>query len=163
MPLTAASVRRELRKFSDPRKAAFFPSFFKTGKGEYGFGDKFLGVVVPDQRRVAKQFRELPLSEVAKLLADRLHECRLTAVFILVLKFQRADESRQAELIDFFLSHLDGINNWDLVDSAAPKLLGIWLLDHPRDDRHGKKMPRTMLRYSIERLAKKQREFYMAN
>lgn len=122
--LTAAAVKRELKKFINKEKAAFYPSFFKTGKGEYGEGDKFLGVVVPDQRKIANRFKSLPTTEIKKLLNDPYHECRLTALFILVKQFEKADAKERRSICDFYVSNLDRVNNWDLVDSSAHKILG---------------------------------------
>ena len=130
--LTAASVRKALREFRNEEKATFYPRFFKTGKGEYGEGDKFIGVIVPDQRRVAKRFRELPLPEITKLLNDPYHECRLTGVLILVSQYERADDTGRGKWVEFYLANLDRVNNWDLVDASAHKILGDWLLDKPR-------------------------------
>lgn len=128
--MTAAAVRKELKTHIKPDKAAFYPRFFKAGPGEYGEGDKFLGVVVPDQRRVAGKFRDLPRAEIDKLLSDSFHECRLTAVFILVKQFERSrDRKVQREILDYFLSRTDAINNWDLVDSSAPYIVGGYLKD----------------------------------
>ena len=111
--MTAAEVKRALKAKSNAEKAAFFPRFFKTGKGEYGEGDRFFGVVVPEQRRIAKQFRELRIGEITKLLKDPVHECRLTGVLILVTQYERADEDRRGELVQFYLKNLDHVNNWD--------------------------------------------------
>jgi 3-methyladenine DNA glycosylase AlkD len=105
------------------------PRFFKTGPGEYGEGDYFLGVTVPDQRVIAKQFHDLPLAESKELFQSKWHECRLTALFILVLQFERAKEPRRRELVEFYLKHLDRVNNWDLVDSSASKILGAYSLE----------------------------------
>jgi len=93
----------------------------------------FLGVVVPEQRKVAKRFRDLTLTQIRSLLKDRYHECRLTGLLILVLKFERASEGEREEIVAFYLEHLDHVNNWDLVDSSADKILGRWLLDKDRD------------------------------
>lgn len=122
--MTKAKVLSALQAEADPEKAAFYPSFFKTGKGEYGEGDKFIGVTVPKQRRIAKKFRELSRGEIAKLLKDRRHECRLTALLILVEQYQRADAPTQSKIAEFYLQNLDYVNNWDLVDSSAHKILG---------------------------------------
>lgn len=128
--LTAAAVRNELKRHVRPDKAAFYPRFFKTGPGEHGEGDKFLGVVVPDQRRVAGKFQELPRAAIDKLLSDPFHECRLTGVLILVKQFERSrDRMEQREILDYFLSRTDAINNWDLVDSSAPYIVGGYLKD----------------------------------
>jgi 3-methyladenine DNA glycosylase AlkD len=126
-PGTAIAVKNELLKLVNHEKANFYPRFFKTGKGEYGEGDQFLGVVVPDQRRIARKpaFQNLPLDEVKKLLADPYHECRLTALFILVGQFESADNAAgRKKVCDFYLAQLDRVNNWDLVDSSAHKILG---------------------------------------
>lgn len=131
--LTAKEVEKHLRKHKNAEKAAFFPRFFKAGPGEYAEGDQFLGVIVPDQRKIAKQFKELPESEVERLLNSPFHECRLTAVFILVSQYQRAKEdSVRKAIYDFYLSHLDQVNNWDLVDSSAHKIVGPFLQDRSR-------------------------------
>lgn len=126
-------VEAALRKHANAEKAAFFPRFFKSGPGEYGEGDKFLGVVVPDQRKIARQFKQLPRAEIAKLLRSPWHECRLTALFILVKQYEQKSntEAERKEVVDFYLEQLDQVNNWDLVDSSAHKILGAWLVDNP--------------------------------
>lgn len=130
---TAAAVRRELAGLADKRKAAFFPRFFKAGKGEYAEGDKFFGISVPQVRAVVARHLALPHAEVAKLLADPMHECRLTAVIILVEQYERASTAKeQTTIAQFYLSHLDGVNNWDIVDASAYCLLGEYLIDRPR-------------------------------
>jgi len=130
--MSASEVRRELCALADPVKAAFFPRFFKAGPGEYAEGDRFLGVTVPKQRKLAKNFRALPRRSTRSLLRDPFHECRLTALLILVLQFERGDEATRAEIVAFYLDHLDFVNNWDLVDSSAHKILGPWLDDKDR-------------------------------
>lgn len=127
------AIRTALRVKADPKKAAFFPRFFKAGKGEYGEGDVFMGVTVPLMREVAKEFRDAPLETIEEMLADPVHEMRLTALHILVLQFKKADADGKKAIADFYLRHLDGVNNWDLVDSSAPQILGAWLL--PKKDR----------------------------
>ncbi len=234
MDISAESILQELWSVSDPEKRLVFPQFFKAGPGGYGEGDKFIGVDVPNQRRIAKVFRDLPLVEIAALLAHEYHEARLTALFILADRYQRTkDPDQKSELNAFYLSHLDGVNNWDLVDCAAYKILGaeivrtgqvqmlegladsgnIWrervaiiatlalikakdfeptltlcrkFLNHPHDlihkatgwmlrevgkinrntlelflARHSKRMPRTMLRYAIEKLPKHERDLWL--
>ena len=89
---TAANVKQALQAHIDQEKAAFYPRFFKAGKGEYAEGDRFIGNTVPNQRKVAKKFRELPLPEIKKLVRDPIHEHRLTGLLILVAHFARADE-----------------------------------------------------------------------
>lgn len=115
-----------LQKKSIPEKASFLPKFFKTGLGEYGEGDQFLGVSVPNQREIAKQFfKEICLEDVSQLLKNPIHEVRLTALLALVYRYEKAkSETEQKELVDFYLSHLDFVNNWDLVDSSCSQILG---------------------------------------
>ncbi len=127
-----SEVVRQLKQHINPEKAAFFPRFFKTGPGEYGEGDKFLGVIVPNQRKIAKQFRDLPEAEIIKLLDDKYHECRLTAVLIMVEQYQRGDDAQKQSIVDLYLKKIDRINNWDLVDSSAHKILGPHLQDRSR-------------------------------
>lgn len=228
-----SDIRKALEKVADPTKAAFFPRFFKAGKGEYAEGDRFLGVTVPQQRSIAKQFRETPLKTIEEMLADPMHEMRLTALLILDLQFQKASADERKAIVDFYLRHLDGVNNWDLVDGSAPYILGeylktkkdrsvlyrlarsgqLWreriaivatyaliktgetedtvriatiLLPHTHDlihkavgwmlremgkkddaalrvflDLHAATMPRTMLRYAIEKMSPRDRQRYM--
>lgn len=128
--MTADSVKKELRKKINPEKAAFFPRFFKTGKGQYGEGDIFIGVTVPHQRAVAKMFRKLDLNEIADLLASEVHEHRLTGLMILVYQFEYAKvESDKKKLADFYLKQISRVNNWDLVDTSAHYILGAYLFD----------------------------------
>ncbi len=131
---TSAKVKAALKEFVDPEKAAFYPRFFKTGKGQYGEGDWFIGVTVPNQRKVVRQFRDLPAKEIEKLLRDRIHEHRLTGLLILVAQFERAkDEESQRRVVEVYMRNLDHVNNWDLVDSTAHKILGAWLAERDRD------------------------------
>lgn len=122
--LTAAGVRRELAAMASPVKAKASARFFKTGPGQYGEGDKFWGVTVPDQRKLARAYRGLPLGEIAELLASEMHEERLTAVLILVDRYARGDEATKQEAFDFYLRHLSYVNNWDIVDASAPYIVG---------------------------------------
>lgn len=228
------AVEAALRASANPTKAAFFPKFFRAGPGEYGEGDRFLGVVVPQQRKVAKACRALPLGEVTKLLQSEFHECRLTALFILCLQFEKAkSDAERKSIYDFYITHVDRVNNWDLVDTTCHKIMGpylferdrailfrfakakhLWknriaivttyffirrgdldttfelsqvLLSHPHDlihkavgwmlreagkqderrlllflQQHYSAMPRTMLRYSIEKLPERQRKAILA-
>jgi 3-methyladenine DNA glycosylase AlkD len=225
-------VKAELEGISDPEHAVKLQGFFKTGEGEYGEGDVFIGVRVPDQRRIAKKYRNIPLTDVLELLRSEIHEHRLTALFILTEQFNKGEDEARRRIVDLYLSNTAHVNNWDLVDSSAHKILGAWLVDKPRgvlyelakseslwerrisivstfafihrgdlgdalalagalvDDGHdlihkasgwvlrevGKKdqsvleefllehfetMPRTMLRYAIERLPEERRRYYM--
>lgn len=126
--MKASNVKKELGKYASNKRQETSLWFFKTGKGEYGHGDRFMGVSVPDQRRVAKKFRELPLREALTLLKSKIHEHRLTALFILVLQYQKADEKLKTEIAKKYLANIKFVNNWDLVDSSAPYILGDFLL-----------------------------------
>jgi len=227
-----SQLKKDLRKTASKKKAKLLQGFFKTGKGEYGGGDIFLGVMVPGQRKVAKKYPELSLKEIQQLLNSKFHEERLTSLFILINRYQKTDKRDQAKIVDFYLSNTSNINNWDLVDLSAPKILGDYLLDKDRSvlyklakskllwekriailataafigqddfedtlkistillndkhdlmhkavgwmlrevgkrdekvllkflDKYHKKMPRTMLRYSIERFSPAKKKFYM--
>jgi 3-methyladenine DNA glycosylase AlkD len=222
--------KKEMQKLKNPEKARKLAGYFKTGEGEYADGDVFLGIIVPEQRKVAKKY-DLSLDEMQKLLSSNIHEYRLTALFILVDKYKKADEKLKKEIVDFYLKNTKNINNWDLVDLSAPNILGDFLLNKNRKvlyklakghlwekriailatfafirkndfsdslriaeillkDKHdlihkavgwmlreiGKRdlkaeekflkkhyrhMPRTMLRYAIEKFPEKKREFYL--
>ncbi|MDO8556115.1 MAG: DNA alkylation repair protein [Nanoarchaeota archaeon] len=226
------SIRKSLRAVVIPGKKDILQGFFKTGEGEYGAGDVFLGVMVPDVRRIAQQFRDVPLSVIKELLYSRIHEERVLALMIINLQFSRASPLVRKQLFSFYCKHRGQVNNWDLVDGSAPSIVGAYLLDKDRsllyrlvkskslwdrriamvatltfirigqfddtlklselllDDKHdllhkasgwmlrevGKKdvvvlkgflnkhavhMPRTMLRYAIERLSEKERLLYL--
>ncbi|WP_294220102.1 DNA alkylation repair protein [uncultured Chryseobacterium sp.] len=129
-------IKEALTVLAAPEKAQFFPKFFKTGKGEYGEGDLFLGVKVPDQRRVAKEYyAKISLQELSFLLSSGYHEHRLTAIFILTFKFEKTkDGAVQETIVEFYLNHLQYLNNWDLVDSGCYKLLGRYCFENKRDD-----------------------------
>jgi|WetSurMetagenome_2_1015567.scaffolds.fasta_scaffold72739_4 3-methyladenine DNA glycosylase AlkD len=126
--VTAGQLKRELQKHTDPEKAAILSRFFKTGPGEYGESDLFWGIAVPVQRRAAAKFRSLPQEQIHRLLEDPVHECRLTALLILVWQYGKADGRGKQEIFDFYLRHIGGVNNWDLVDSSAPNIIGTHLL-----------------------------------
>tara|TARA_Y100000310_G_scaffold345753_1_gene469290 strand:- start:7758 stop:8462 length:705 start_codon:yes stop_codon:yes gene_type:complete len=225
-------IMEELQDYASEEKAAVYRRFFKTGKGEYGEGDKFIGLTVPEQRKIAQKYVDVSFDDVKKLLKSEIHEHRLTGFFILVYKFEKADESEKKEIAEFYLDNLDRANNWDLIDCVADKILGpyyfekdismlyllarsdnLWerrisiittfyfikqnsfedtlkiaeiLLKDKHDlihkavgwmlrevgkrdqeveeeflKKHYKNMPRTMLRYAIERFSKEKKEFYM--
>lgn len=231
---TARHVKQALEELADPERALASVWFFKTGPGEYGEGDKFIGITVPQQRSVAKQFRNIELEQIDRLLKESIHEFRLTAIFMLVDQFKRVkSRAEKAAIVDFLLKRTQHINNWDLVDSCAPQIIGeylseekdqslllklaksksLWeqriavvanlslikhcqfesilmiaekLLLHEHDlihkaigwmlremgkqevsllrsflDQHSKRMPRTMLRYAIEKLPPSERQKYM--
>jgi len=122
--MSLKELRAELRALADPRQAEVLMSFFKTGPGQYGEGDRFLGIRVPVQRAVAKKHTGIPLGDVKKLLGSPLHEERLVALMILIEKYNGADDAGRNEIITLYLASTRYINNWDLVDLSAPQLLG---------------------------------------
>ncbi|AZB00888.1 DNA alkylation repair protein [Chryseobacterium joostei] len=128
-------IKEALAVLSIPEKAEFFPRFFKTGKGEYGEGDLFLGVKVPDQRAVAKEYySRLNLEELSELLSSKYHEHRLTALFMLISKFEKTKENTiKDEVVKFYLNHLKYVNNWDLVDSSCYKILGRYAFENKKE------------------------------
>ncbi|MEJ0034633.1 MAG: DNA alkylation repair protein [Gammaproteobacteria bacterium] len=127
--LTAALVKRALAQFGTPERAVGASRFFKTGKGEYGEGDVFIGCTVPECRLVAKEFRALPLGEIEKLMMSRVHEERAVGLFILVAQFERSGDRK---IFQLYRKRMAFVNNWDLVDMSAPGIVGGWLADKPR-------------------------------
>ncbi len=130
--MTAQKIQKRLRQFASKEKAKVLQGFFKTGPGEYGDGDTFLGVVVPDIRRVAKEFHNAPLGEITTLLASTVHEERLLALLMLVSAYTRADDSLKKKIYSLYLKNTKYINNWDLVDLSAPNIVGAYLLGKSR-------------------------------
>ena len=127
-----SEIKTALQELSIREKAEILKRFFKTGKGEYGEGDVFIGVAVPDQRSVAKEFySKISLEELSELLSSKIHEHRLTALLILVHQFEKTkDKIKQKEIIDFYLKHTKHINNWDLVDTSCYKILGRYCFEN---------------------------------
>jgi len=120
-------VLKELNLLRNPPKAKILQGFFKTGKGEYGEGDLFLGISVPQSRKIAIKYKNLPFSEIQKLLKLRIHEARLIALLILVENFKKADEKTRKVIYEFYLLSTEYINNWDLVDLSAGNIVGNYL------------------------------------
>lgn len=125
-------IKKDLLKLKNPKKAVIFTRFFKTGKGEYGEGDEFIGLTVPQQRMVAEKHINLTLQDLQELLSSKIHEYRLTALIILVNKYKKADDKLKKEIFDFYLQNTKHINNWDLVDLTAPNIIGDFLLNQDR-------------------------------
>ena len=119
-------LKKDLNELKNKEKAKVYARFFKTGKGEYGEGDIFLGLTVPKQRELAKKYIDLPLTDVKKLLYNKYHEFRLTGLFILVYKYEKEPSKK---IIDFYIKHRHRGNNWDLIDCVCDKLLGKYLFD----------------------------------
>lgn len=231
--MKAKQIINEMKKLSNKDLAVHHLKFFKTGKGEYGEGDLFYGLKVPEIRSIAKKyFKDTDLKEINSLLKDPYHEVRLLALIMLVLKYQKTNLKEQEEIFDLYINNVKYINNWDLVDLSAPNIVGNYLsgkntnklyelaesghlwserisvvatlyfikkgefchtaklseyfLNHKHDlihkatgwmlrevgkkdidqlysflDKFHKTMPRTMLRYSIEKLSPEKRTFYM--
>lgn len=127
--MVANDVKKALARYGSADDAAFLQRFFKTGKGQYGEGDVFIGVRVPMTRQVCKEFKGLPVSEIKKLIQSKVHEHRLAAVILLSNRFKKANETERRELYAFYLQALDEgfVNNWDIVDSSAPFIVGEYL------------------------------------
>jgi len=126
---TAIQLKRELKKLADKKQAALLQRFFKTSKGEYGEGDIFLGIKVPVQRKIAARYQELSLKEIQKLLNSKVHEHRFTVLVILMGQY----DNSPSKVFNFYLKNTKNINNWDLVDISAHKIVGRYLLDKNRD------------------------------
>jgi 3-methyladenine DNA glycosylase AlkD len=125
--MTAGAIRKKLHALAIPADAAILQRFFKTGSGEYGEGDRFIGVKVPGLRAVCREYRGLPLAHVRTLLRSPVHEERALALMILVDAFPRAAIDEQRTIYHFYLEHTTFINNWDLVDLSAAQIVGGWL------------------------------------
>jgi len=132
--MSAATIKTHLKAMADPVQAAHLQRFFKTGPGEYGYGDRFLGIKIPPLRKLAKQFHDLRLNEVAKLLETKIHEQRMVALLILTYQFDQMPRDDQRAIYHFYLDHTQWINNWDLVDLSAPNIVGAFLLERSRKD-----------------------------
>jgi 3-methyladenine DNA glycosylase AlkD len=132
---TPASILKSLKALHNKEKAALFPRFFKTGKGEYGEGDQFWGVSVPNNRMVAKKyFATVSIEDLSELLQHPIHEVRLCALLMMVYRFESKKlPDVRAALYKTYTTHAQWINNWDLVDSSAPQIVGGWLFDKNRD------------------------------
>ena len=233
-PPTARDVRKALDTLADPAHARTLARYFTTGPGEYGEGDRFLGITVPAQRALVRRFRGLPLDQALSLLISPWHEHRLTALHFMVDMYSRGDDALRHSIFDAYLAHTAHINNWDLVDSSTHFIVGPHVAEDPHPvldrlarssnpwerriavvatlhfirlgdhavalhicrallhdthdlihkavgwmlretgkhasreallgflDAHATTMPRTALRYAIERLTEEQRRHYMA-
>lgn len=224
------NLENDFQKSANPEKAKLLQRFFKTGKGDYGEGDIFLGISVPEQRKIAKKYTELNLTQIQILLNSKIHEHRLVGLLILIEKFEKTNDKK--EIFEFYMSNYDNINNWDLVDLSSHKIAGVYLIDKDKKilydfaksnhlwkkrisivstyafiknnifkdtlkiseillnnkhdliqkavgwmlrevgkknqdveedflNKHYKNMPRTMLRYAIERFSEEKRKYYM--
>jgi 3-methyladenine DNA glycosylase AlkD len=122
-----AAIRSELRSLKDPDKAKILSGFFKTGPGEYGEGDRFLGIRVPDVRRIVKNHRKASIKDILELLHSEYHEERLAALLIMVDQYKSGNAAQKSEIFSLYLGNTDYINSWDLVDLTAPYIVGEYL------------------------------------
>ena len=132
MSVSLKEVKAHMQKLSNPKIAEHSLRFFKTGPGEYGEGDLFLGIRVPVTKKVARKFKELPVDEVLKLLKSKYHEERLLALIMLVNRFKKETDKEQKKIYEAYLSHTKYINNWDLVDGSAHQIVGGYLFERDR-------------------------------
>lgn len=123
---------KELEELKNLEQAKILQRFFKTGKGEYGEGDIFLGIKVPIQREIAEKYKNLNLVKIGELLKSKIHEHRLIGLIILVKKYEKSPEKERENLFNFYLNNTKFINNWDLVDLSAPNIIGNFLLNKDR-------------------------------
>jgi len=130
---TAKEISKRLQKMGDKEDARFLQGFFKTGVGQYGEGDIFLGIRVPAVRKLAKEYNDLPLKEILSLLKSPYHEIRLFALILFVNAFAQSDETIQKKIYDLYLANTRYINNWDLVDISAPNIIGAFLMERNRE------------------------------
>lgn len=131
--MTAGAVQIEVQKLANPVRAAHSARYFKTGPGQYGAGDVFLGLNTPQVAVIVKKYSLLPLSEIATLLRSPVHEHRSIALSILKTQFSLGDDKTRTDIFHFYLKSTRYINNWDLVDISAPHIVGGYLLDKPKD------------------------------
>jgi len=132
IPGQLAAARARLRKLADRERGEFLLGFMKTGPGEYAEGDRFLGVRVPDVRRIAREFRAMPMKDIRALLASKWHEERLLALVILIHQYEKGDAAVREAIYRLYLASMKHINNWDLVDVSAPRIVGAHLLERDR-------------------------------
>jgi 3-methyladenine DNA glycosylase AlkD len=131
--MKAEDIRKRLLDLENKEKAKTLQRFFKTGPGEYGEGDIFLGVMVPQLRKLSKEYGELDLGEVERLLKSSVHEERLLALLILIRKYNRGDKAEKKKIYGLYLKSTRWINNWDLVDLSAPNIVGDFLMKRSRE------------------------------
>jgi 3-methyladenine DNA glycosylase AlkD len=130
--MSLTKLRKRIKSLANSEVAETNAWFFKTGKGEYGEGDKFVGLRVPVQRKIAREFCDLTYSELKRLLDSKVHEERLIALLVLVDRYLRSDQDQKEKIFKFYLDNSNGINNWDLVDLSAPKIIGEHLINKER-------------------------------
>ena len=126
-------ITEELHKYASKEKAKILMSFFKTGKGQYGEGDVFIGVSMPEIRALSKKYYQLvSITQATKLLKSEIHDQRMLALVMLVNKYKQGSEAERLKIFNVFLKKIQYINNWDLVDVTVPHVIGDWLIDKKR-------------------------------
>mgnify|MGYP003522005754 CR=1 FL=1 len=132
--MSVNELTKELHSLADPARAAILARFFKTGPGQYGEGDQFLGIMVPTAHKlVSKYYLQLDLADIDKLISSPYHELRLVALLMLVKKYEKTKlDTEKIKIYEYYLDHRQFINNWDLVDLSTPKIVGDYLLTHTR-------------------------------
>jgi len=130
--MTVREIRDKLHNLADEEKAELLQGFFKTGPGQYGEGDVFLGITVPKLRKLAKECRETAIADSITLLRSNIHEQRLLALFLLVAAYSKGNGAIRKQIYNAYLKNTRYINNWDLVDLSAPKIVGTHLADKNR-------------------------------
>lgn len=131
--MSSKELIKKLNVLGNPERAAASQRFFKTGEGQYGAGDKFIGVTMPSNRAVCKEYKDLSLAEIEKLLESEVHEVRMAGLVIMTMQAKKAGEKLRKELYDLYLKRTDRINNWDLIDISCRDVVGGYLMDKPRD------------------------------
>jgi 3-methyladenine DNA glycosylase AlkD len=127
--MSIKEIQTELDKNSDKKQAAHLQRFFKTGPGEYGEGDVFIGIKVPVLRNIAKSNMDISYNGIKQLLKSKIHEKRLISLMVLIFKYQKADKEEKSKIFKIYLDNTNNINNWDLVDLTAPQIVGDYLMD----------------------------------
>jgi 3-methyladenine DNA glycosylase AlkD len=134
--MSVKSIQTKLKKLASKEKAKTLQRFFKTGPGEYGEGDIFIGVKVPELRQVAKEYINISFKECGQLLSSKIHEERMLALLILIQKFSKSDETTRTKIFQFYMHKIKHINNWDLVDLSAPHIVGAYLMERSKKELH---------------------------
>ncbi len=120
---------KELQDNASSEKAEIYKKFFKTGKGEYGEGDIFIGLTMPQQREISRKYIDLSIPKIQELLKSKIHEHRMVGLIILTEKYKNSSERDKADIFNFYINNTKNINNWDLVDVTCPRIVGDFLLD----------------------------------
>ena len=127
------NIQRKLKQLGSKEKAKILQRFFKTGPGEYGEGDAFIGIKVPELRKLAKEYDGITTPQVKRLLTSAIHEERLLSLFILVRKYEKGDDAEKKGIYDLYLNHTKYVNNWDLVDGSAQHIVGAFLMNKKKE------------------------------